>query len=137
MSGEDLKAKVRRLVEEGWNKGNMAAFDEICAANVVYHHPTFPQKDREGLKAFCNTLRSMAPDIHITIDDLMAAEGDKVVVRVTERFTDTVGAPERGLAPTGKQLAIECMMIYQFAGGKVVEEWEQVDMAGMQKQQQA
>ena len=137
MSTEDLKAKVRRLVEEGWNKGNMAVFDELCAPNVVLHHPTYPQTSREGLKGFCSALRSMAPDLHITTDDLMAAEGDKVVIRVTERCTDTFGAPERGLAPTGKQLTITGIMIYAFAGGKVVEEWEEVDTVGMQKQQQA
>ena len=45
MSTEELKAKVRRGIEDGWNKGNLAVFDEVCAPNVAYHHPTNPQKN--------------------------------------------------------------------------------------------
>ncbi len=49
---EELKAKIMRLMEEGYNKGNLAVFDELVAPNCISHHPTNPQKDLESLKKF-------------------------------------------------------------------------------------
>jgi hypothetical protein len=57
MSTGDLKATMRRVVEDGWNKGNLAVFDEYFAANIVSHHPTNPQKDLEGLKKYVTAIR--------------------------------------------------------------------------------
>jgi steroid delta-isomerase-like uncharacterized protein len=131
MSGEDLKAQVRRLIEEGWNTGNMAVFDELYAANVAYHNPLNPQKGRAGVKSFCTATRAAYPDWRFIIDDLMAAEGDKVVTRFTEVATDTGGSP-----PTGKHLTMTGIAIWKFEGGKVVEEWLEVDFMGMQRQLQ-
>jgi len=42
MSTEDNKANVRRWIEEGWNQGNVAAFDELAASNWINHDPGFP-----------------------------------------------------------------------------------------------
>jgi steroid delta-isomerase-like uncharacterized protein len=125
MAAEELKAKMRRLYEEGWNKGNMAVLDEVYAPNIIWHHPNNPQEDLEGAKAFVARARARYPDIHYTIDDLMAAEGDKVVMRWTCEGTDTGGSP-----PTGKKLKATGIMIFRFEQGKVVEEWEEV---GVQK----
>jgi len=58
MSTEDLKAKVCRTFEDGWNKGNLAAFDEVYAPNVGFPHPTNPQTDREGLKKYVTAVRT-------------------------------------------------------------------------------
>lgn len=131
MATEELKAKMRRLYEEGWNKGNLAVLDEVYAPNVVWHHPTAPQTDLAGTKAFVAGALAAYPDMHYTLDDVLAAEGDKVVVRWTCHATDTAGP-----APTGKKLKITGIIIVQFAGGKVVEEWEEVDFLGIQKQLQ-
>ena len=35
MSGEENKANVRRVFEEGWNQGNTAVFDELFAADYL------------------------------------------------------------------------------------------------------
>ena len=41
MSDSDKnKQLVRRLVEEGFNKGNPSIADELVAANYVYREPT-------------------------------------------------------------------------------------------------
>ena len=42
MLTEDNKVIVRRMYEEVWNKGNVAAVDELIAPNVVFHfdYPT-------------------------------------------------------------------------------------------------
>ncbi len=43
MSTEENKATVRRLVEQVWNEGNLAVFDQIYAPNFVFHDPALPQ----------------------------------------------------------------------------------------------
>ncbi len=37
MSTEENKALKRRVIEEIWNKGNMAVVDELCAIDSVRH----------------------------------------------------------------------------------------------------
>jgi predicted ester cyclase len=106
MSTAENKALVRRLIEEVWNQGNLAVFDE--------------------LKAF--------PDFHITIEDVIA-EGDQVVVRLTGRGTNTgdLGAPAPHPA-TGKHVTITGNVIARVANDKFVEIWHQVDWLGLFQQ---
>jgi predicted ester cyclase len=134
MATEDLKAKVRRVVEDGWNKGNVSVLDENYGANVVYHHPTNPQKGRQGLKKYFTAVRISYPDLHFTIDDLMSAEADKIVMRWTFEGTDTGGSVAFGTPPTGKHIKFTGITIYRFVGGKCVEETEEGDYLGAQKQ---
>ena len=120
MSAEDLKAKVRRIHEEGVNKGNMAVFDELYAANDIFHHPNSPQENLEGLKAYFSAARTGYPDLHETIHDLMAAEGDKVVTRFTWEGTHT-GEWPAGTPPSGKHVRMTLIGITRFSGGKIVD----------------
>lgn len=47
---EDLKAKVRRIYEEAYSKGNMAVLDELIADNYHRHQPPMPEV--KGLDAY-------------------------------------------------------------------------------------
>ena len=70
-------------------------------------------------------------DLQTTTEDLFA-EGDKVVERYTARGTHTgefMGAP-----PTGKKFAVESIVIYRFANGKIVEMWGLNDSQGLMTQ---
>ena len=53
------------------------------------------------------------------------ADGDKVVARVSYRGTHQ-GA-FRGIAPTGKQIAVMGINIFRIANGKLVEHWGLTD----------
>ncbi len=136
MSTADLKGKIRRLVNEIYNKHNLPIVDEIYAANVVYHHPIRPQKDRESLKSILGTVFTNLPDFHCTILDLMAAEGDKVVMRWTYEATDAGGVVAFDIPPTGKHVRNTMITIYRFKGGNVVDEWVEGNYLGMQQQLQ-
>ena len=134
---EELKTKARRLMEEGWNKGVMAVFDELLAPSYAYHNPVYPNvTDRESYKKFITTGRSKTPDIHFTIEDLIAGEGDTVVMRWTCRGTDTGGTVAFGGPPTGKRVVNTGITISRFAHGKLVEEWTEADYLGLSKQLQ-
>src|SRR5947199_10344930 len=79
MSTEENKAKVRRIIEEVWNGGNLAVLDELVAANCVFHDPSTTLSGPEGIKRYV-MYRMAFPDVHFTIDDLIA-EGERVVIR--------------------------------------------------------
>ena len=135
MSIEENKANVRRFTEEGWNQGNVAAFDELCAPNWVYHDPGFPDvRTLEDYKRFVTEIRSAFPDIHFTIENVVA-EGEQVVGRYTTRGTNTGDfVTPMPLPATGKQVTVTGMSIVRFAGGKGVEVWNQTDNLGMFQQ---
>ena len=135
MSTEDNKATVRRLTEEGWNQGNVAVFDELTAPNWVYHDPGFPDvRTLEDYKSWVTETRGAFPDLHFTIEDLVA-EGDQVVVRWTARGTNTGDIVTPMPRPaTGKQVTMTGIAIARLANDKFVEIWHQLDTLGLLQQ---
>jgi predicted ester cyclase len=131
MSVEEDKAKVRRLIEEFINKGNMAVADETFADNFVNHDSMSATKDGQGLKQYVTMLHTAFPDFHCAIEDLVA-EGDRVVVRLTCRGTHR--GELMGISPTGRQINVTAISILRFAGGKVMERWNSTDNLGILQQ---
>jgi steroid delta-isomerase-like uncharacterized protein len=115
MSVEEHKAFVRRYVEEPWNKGNVAALDELCAPN--FHLEGLGGV--EALKAAITDFRMSFPDLHFTVEEIIA-EGDKVAYRWTARGTHQ--GKYEGIAPTGKTITSTGITIIRLVDGKVVED---------------
>jgi predicted ester cyclase len=65
------------------------------------------------------------PDIHVTLEDLLA-EGDKIVARQT--VTGTNSGEYRGMPPTGKSVTYNEIFIARFANGQVTDIWGVVDV---------
>ncbi len=120
MSTEEHKAIVRKY-RTAHNQNNLDALDAIVAQDLISHSalPGLPPGLAGGKMAHQFFLGSF-PDTQTTTEDLIA-EGDKVMERYTARGTHTgefMGAP-----PTGKKFAVESIVIYRFANGKIVEMW--------------
>ena len=111
------KALVRRFFEEVFNRGNLAAVDELWIPGRF-----------EGGKRAVEHLRTAFPDYHRTIE-AQVAEGDLVVTRWTMRGTHRgpyrSGALGRTLAPTGRRVEVPGTSIHRLAGGRIVESWVQ------------
>ncbi len=136
MSTEDNKATVRRAIEELWNQGRVAVFDELFAPTFIYHDAARPDVGTlEDYKRNFAATRSAFPDTHLTIED-MIAEGDKMVMRFTWRGTNTGDfvMPPMRIPATGKQVTVTAIVILRFAEGKAVEFWGQFDNLGMFQQ---
>jgi predicted ester cyclase len=118
MSAEENREVLRRVIEEGFNKGNYAALDVLFAPNYQEHQfglkPTLP-----GMKEDIRFLRTAFPDFHLAIEDVVA-EGDKVWIRMTARGTNH--GPFKG-PPTHKPMTITVFDICRFENGKIVEHW--------------
>jgi steroid delta-isomerase-like uncharacterized protein len=118
---EANKALIRRFSDEVWNRGNVAAMDELFASDYVNHDPMPGQApDRDGHRRVVEMVRAGMPDIREQIEDLFG-EGDRVVYRWTVSAThtgDVLGAPG-----TGRSVSFGGIEIYRVADGRIVERW--------------
>lgn len=132
MSTEENKSQCRRIFEEVWGKGNLSVADEILASNFVLRNvPQGVKPDREGYKQWAGMVCSGFTDRQGTIEEQIA-EGDKVACRWTLKGTHT--GDMMGMAATNKQATITGITIDRLEGGKIVEEWNEVNMLGMMQQ---
>jgi steroid delta-isomerase-like uncharacterized protein len=131
MSAQQQKMMIQRWVEVAWNNGDLAIADEVYSPDYLLHDPARPIHGTEALKQFVATFLTGFPDIHVTIED-MIAEGDKVVWRYTVRGTHK--GEFMGIAPTGKSITLTGILISRFADDKVVEDWNNYDALGMLQQ---
>src|SRR6266487_2414274 len=90
MTKQENEAIVRRTWEELFNKGNLAAADELIAANFKNHAAPGAPAGPASFKQLVTFYRSAFPDAQFTIEDLLA-DGDKVVMRNT--FSGTHRGP--------------------------------------------
>lgn len=133
MSTEDNIATVRRAIEEVLNQGKVAVLDELCASDFIFHDPDRPDVTTlDDLKQWVTENRSAFPDLHITIDDLIATD-DKVVMRWTTCGTNTgdIVMPMMHIPATGRQVAVMGISIIRFAEKKEVEHWHLEDNASL------
>jgi steroid delta-isomerase-like uncharacterized protein len=124
-----LKALARRWYEEIWNQGRLEVADEIFAA--AYVHPGQPVPGPAGVKAHVERYRRAFPDIHFTIEDLLA-EGDRVVARLTFRGTHL--GPLDGVAATGRRVEVRAIGIFQAQDGRFIRHWGVFDALALRWQ---
>ena len=76
-------------------------------------------------------LRNAFPDIKYTVED-MIEDGDKLVARWSAKGTHK--GEFMGIPPTGRQVSFTGIEIIRVKDGKAVEEWEELDRAGLMGQ---
>lgn len=131
MSEEKCMQVFRRLIEEGFNKGNLSALDELCAPGFVEHQDGIVPPTVDGLKGAILSLRTPFPDLNLTIEEIIAS-GDKTWARITGRGTHQ-GA-FMGRPPTGKSFAITVIDICRFDNYSIAEHWGVADRLSLMAQ---
>jgi predicted ester cyclase len=118
MTNDEMKAFVRRHFEEFVNRKDVDFADETLAATFLDHDgPGGKPTDRDGDKTMMRGMHARFPDLHVTIED-MVAENDKVVCRNTWRATDSL---------SGNKISFKGIVIWRFANDKIVERWASVE----------
>jgi steroid delta-isomerase-like uncharacterized protein len=109
------------------------AIDEIVEPDVKIRTP-LPVRatGAEALKEVFARLHRAFPDLHVTVEDLVA-EGDKVVGRNSVAGTHR-GAEYMGIAPSGKRIVYNEIFIFRFSDGRIAETWGVVDVLSQLKQ---
>ena len=122
MSAEENMALARRFIEVAL-KGDLDALDEMLAPDFISHNKRLPGQEpgREGVKWAIGQLSAAVSNSSVHFEDQVAT-GDKVVTRFVVR-----SAHDReelmGVAPTGREMINEAMVIHRIERGKIAEEW--------------
>jgi serine phosphatase RsbU (regulator of sigma subunit)/ketosteroid isomerase-like protein len=121
---EENKALVRRLIEAN-AKADLETLEELLAPDFVDHSPVSGHEPgREGFMQQIAEEYAIFSNIRINIEDQLAAEGDKVITRLTrKRIHDR--REYMGVAPTGMEYPSSSIVIHRIEGGKIVEEWSE------------
>lgn len=129
----DAKEMSRRIFEEVWNAKNIAAIDELMAADYVHHDPQSPKfsDGREGYKQLVEHYVKAFPDCHFTIDQDIQ-EGDTIVTRWTVTGTHRGDLPT--LPASGRTFSVTGMTVARLLDGKFVESWNNWDALGLMQQ---
>jgi steroid delta-isomerase-like uncharacterized protein len=106
--------------------------DEVVEPDVLIRTPLpIEATGAKALKQVWATLLLAYPDLHMTVEDLIA-EGDKVVCRNV--VTGTHRGEYMGIPPTGKSVTYNEMFIVRFEGGRIAETWGVVDVLSQMRQ---
>lgn len=119
MSVEQNREVFRRVIEEGFNNGNLDALNDCFPPTYIEHQFDLPSS-REEFKGSIGYLRETFAPFSLTIED-MVGDGDKVWARLTGRGTNS--KEFMGRPPTGKTFEITVIDVCRFEDGKIVEHW--------------
>jgi predicted ester cyclase len=118
---DDNKALVRRYYDQVLNGGDLDAVGDFFANERIV----------EGIRAGCFSYFTAFPDVHCSIEELVA-EGDKVFCRST--ITGTHDGEYKGIPPTGRHVSTEAAEVFRIADGKFVGYWCLTNVAGLMRQ---
>jgi steroid delta-isomerase-like uncharacterized protein len=129
------KATISRFCD-AMNSGDAEliakTIDEVVEPDVLIRTPLpVEATGAQALKEVFARLHRVFPDLHITVEDLIA-EGDKVVGR--NLVTGTHQGDYMGVPPTGKSVAYDEIFIFRFRNGRIAETWGVVDVLSQMKQ---
>ena len=114
---EQMKQFVRNHFEDFVNKRNASVIHKNMTPNFYDHDgPGGRPTDARGDEQMMTGMYKSMPDLHLTIEDLVA-EGDKVVCRNIWRCTDPA---------SGKKMQFHGFVLWRFEGDKIAERWATV-----------
>jgi predicted ester cyclase len=124
------KSAVRRIFDE-INQEDFSGLDRQLSPNYVQHSSMPVSPGRAGVKQLYAQLKVAFPDLHVTVEDLIA-EGDRVTARMSWRGTQK--GEYLGVQPTGRAVVLNKIDIFRFESGVSIEHWDVVDRLGLLQQ---
>ncbi|RTL62147.1 MAG: hypothetical protein EKK41_25895 [Hyphomicrobiales bacterium] len=120
LSLDEMKRIVRHQFEEFVNNKNADVLRDTLTADFFDHDgPGGLPTGREGDQQMMRRMYERMPDLHVTIED-MIAEGDKVMCRNVWRWTDIA---------TNTRMQFKGFVLWRFEGEKIAERWATVTAA--------
>ncbi len=127
------KQVVKRYFEEVVNKQKVELLREIYSEDYFFHslEDGSEGKGIKGLEDFLPYFFKAFPDIHYTIDQIIA-EGDKVVVQAT--VTGTHKGEFWGYPPSNNKIKLSEVFFYTLKDNKIIENRRLIDLFHLHKQ---
>ena len=117
MTHVEAREFIRNHFEEFVNKKNVQIGKVNFAADFVDHGADLPPGmplGPEGAIQYVGGALKRFPDLHVEIEDMIAEDDDKVLVRNHWTATDS---------QSGKKLEFRGIVIWRIANKKIVERW--------------
>jgi steroid delta-isomerase-like uncharacterized protein len=123
---------IHRVLDEGFNQGNLAILDELVAPNGISHHSSWgTPANRMGLKQLIAMLRMAFPDLSCKVEDEITQD-NKVAAHWKIRGTQTgifLGNP-----PTSKPIVVEGLIYVCIENEQIIESWLMIDQMSVLQQ---
>jgi steroid delta-isomerase-like uncharacterized protein len=129
----DIKAVVRRLYEEVWNKRRLEVLNQVISPSHALNDPHLVGSavGPEAYKRVFTQYLAAFPDLRFSVED-MISEKDKVVVSWT--ISGTHKREFRGIPATNKKVSFEGITINYVAEGKIMDSQVSMDYFGLMQQ---
>jgi predicted SnoaL-like aldol condensation-catalyzing enzyme len=129
MSEQQNEILAHRFHMDIFQKGDLAAADNILAKDFIWRNPIVPPeltRGPEGAKKVASAVIDSMPDLQITHEDTLT-KGDKVLIR-----WKIIGTPKKqlfGISPSNNPVTLIGFDLFRISGGKIVEMWQQLTVA--------
>jgi len=137
ISQEDTNKEVfLRYLDEIWNKGNMAALDDLVTADFVRHEAGSPDVPKAAMPDYVMASRTALPDGAYEVSQI-SADGDWVWTSgvYSGTFTGPLAmGPDAALPPNEQPISFATMNSARFVDGKIAEQWVVMDSASLWSQ---
>ena len=129
----DVKAVVRRLYEEVWNKRRFEIASQIISPSHALNDSRMVGSavGPDAYKRAVTQYIAAFPDLRFSIED-MVCEKDKVVVSWT--ITGTHKREFRGIPATNKKVSFDGITINYVSDGKIMDSLVSMDYFGLMQQ---
>ena len=131
MNISENKIITAKIIEDIFNGGAMENLSSLIAPGIVVHDTDKEIVGLEALRSGIANLHHAFPDLHYTIEDVMA-ENDKVTIRAIG--TGTHKGLFRNIAPTGKAIRYTVILMWRFEDQMLAEHWSVSDVVGIFQQ---
>jgi len=114
-------------IYEAINTGNLVMLDELVAPDYTEHSEGF-----QGVGPFKQQVaafRAAFPDLRVTVDDVLLADGGRFASRTTVTGTHT--GDLMGMPATGRRISVEAVDIGRVENGQAKERWGGLNLYSM------
>lgn len=127
----DNKQLTRRLLEEVWNNGNLAALDDLLDPAFEGHDPLMGPLKPEAYKNAVKAYRRAFPDLRFEVNAVVA-DGSFVTTRWTLRCTHL--GPFLGTPSTSRNGQVTGINMAELRNGKLLSEYSEWDALALFRQ---
>ena len=119
---EQNKQIARQYYETCWNQGKLDRLEQYVSRDIRHHDPVFPNlvSGADSLKSHISMCRTAFPDLHFSLDD-MIAERDEVVVHWTAKGTQE--GPFLSVSATRRSASVSGTSIFRIKNQKISEQF--------------
>ena len=124
------KKLIKALTNDFWNNQNIDAYGDFFSEDLIVHLES-EDKNSDEYKAMCQAVMEGFPDMHVSIDNLVA-EADQVTKVWTTNSTHK--GEFLGIPPTGNKILVKGIEVFRIKDEKIVEMWWVMDNLGLMQQ---